>query len=128
MIINALPAYNSDFLFPYVTISYASGQWFVTDNWQKYHALLPKADENALRENRLYRLVFDHRDTTSFSFFTQGRGETWKNWDNVMFLWLGDHYGLLISCCVAVGLVLWLARRSLSRRYLKGYAHLPGPG
>lgn len=127
MLTHSLVAYNYNFVFPYVTISYASGQWFMTDIWQKYHAMLPDPEETAPQENRLYRLVLDHRGTATWSFFTEGRGESWKNWDNAMFLWVGDHIVSIIGCCVGVGLAIWGVSRAWRRRSFKGYMRLPGP-
>jgi mannosyltransferase OCH1-like enzyme len=44
LLTQSLMPYNWNWFFPYVTISYASGQWFVTSVWEEYHALLPKPD------------------------------------------------------------------------------------
>ncbi|KIM94309.1 hypothetical protein OIDMADRAFT_71161, partial [Oidiodendron maius Zn] len=85
LLTDSLLTYDYNYFFPYVTISYASGQWFETAIWQEYHS-------STTPENHLYRIMLDNRPGTDpWIFFTQARGETWKNWDNVMFLWIGDH-------------------------------------
>jgi inositol phosphorylceramide mannosyltransferase catalytic subunit len=95
LLTDSLITYDYNYLFPYVTISYASGQWFETAIWQEYHS-------SATPENHLYRIMMDDRPGTDpWIFFTQARGGTWKNWDNAMFLWVGDH--LVLLALVIVG-------------------------
>jgi hypothetical protein len=43
----------------------------------------------------------DRPGTDPWIFFTQARGGTWRNWDNAMFLWVGDH--LILVALVMVG-------------------------
>lgn len=121
----SLIRYNWNWVFPYVTISYASGQWFETAIWEEYHALLPKPDANSAHEHRLYRMMMDDRPTADpWVFFTQERGGTWVNWDNRMFLFIGDHLFLfLVTIFGSIGLVFWLSSRLL-RRYRNGYTRL----
>jgi hypothetical protein len=53
-------------------------------------------------------------------FFTQERGGTWVNWDNWMFLWIGDHL-ILLGCGVALltGLVGYWYMRHRRARYMR---------
>jgi hypothetical protein len=111
-----------------VTVSYASGQWFETAIWEQYHALLPDAEKTPGQENRLYRLMMDDRleIADKWVFFTQARGGTWVNWDNRMFLWIGDHVALVIIGVLSlVALATWCCVRMARRRKrTKGYARL----
>ena len=111
LLTDSLITYNYDYFFPYITISYASGQWFETAIWQKYH-------HSVTEENRLHRIMMDNRPGTEpWIFFTQARGGTWKNWDNCMFLWIGDHLILLcIGTAFGLGLLWWIAMRCLMPR------------
>lgn len=162
----ALVRYNYNYFFPYVTISYASGQWFETAVWDRYHHSLsssktgPKRTENGGSEGQGvsvdewtgkivdtatgeshdvpnggvgYRLLMDDRpDFDTWVFFTQERGGTWVNWDNRMFLWIGDH--LVLEAFVLLGLVAgvaWSVRRCVRRRGKgkgmgEGYRRLSG--
>jgi mannosyltransferase OCH1-like enzyme len=108
----SLIPYNWNYLFPYATISYASGQWFHTAIWQQYHASLTSEDK------AIHRIMMDDRPGTEpWIFFTQMRGGSWKNWDNVMFLWIGSHLLLLmLGVCTLIGLCGWGVRRILTRR------------
>ena len=119
MLTDSLIPYSYNFLFPYVTISYASGQWFETAIWDAYHADLP-ADSDT--ENRLYRIMMDDRPGSApWVYFTQTTyGGTWNSWDNKMFLWIGDHL-ILLGVVVGgiVALVCWSAVRILKRRRRK---------
>lgn len=128
LLTQSLRDYDYNYVFPYITISYASGQWFETDVWQKYHAMLPDPDK-VTQENRLYRLVMDDRESDTWLFFTQERGGTWRNWDNKLFLLIGDHLVLfLIGVCTLIGLSTWVTvrvvRRVLRRRRVGGYQRL----
>ncbi|KAK2075115.1 hypothetical protein P8C59_009267 [Phyllachora maydis] len=92
-----LPRCAINYILPYLTISYASGQWFLTEVWEKYHAALPAAsrqgdgDGDPRSQHRLYQVMMDMRPGADpWVFFTQGRGGTWNNWDNYIFAWLGN--------------------------------------
>ncbi|MCJ1391681.1 hypothetical protein MMC18_004546 [Xylographa bjoerkii] len=127
LLTNSLIPYNYNYFFPYVTISYASGQWFETAVWQAYH----KTAAGSSPENRLHRIMMDDRPGVEpWIFFTQERGGTWVNWDNHLFLWVGDHLLLLgVGVCILAALVWWAgmrcARRWSERNHeRKGYAAL----
>lgn len=92
---------------PYLTISYATGQWYLTKVWEEYHQRLPP---NAAV---LTRVLMDGRPgAPPWKFFTHSGGGTWNNWDNYMFGWIGDHLGLIGLVVVAVvGLVVSAARK-----------------
>jgi len=146
---DSLIPYNWNYFFPYVTISYASGQWFETAIWEAYHAMLQKPrlrgskdhkefqghlqsaaadggeggeeEEEQEEEKRLYRIIMDDRPGTDpWIYFTQQRGGTWVNWDNALFLWIGDHLILIaVGVCVLLGAVWWGVRTSVRRRSVK---------
>ncbi|KAM7210327.1 family 32 putative glycosyltransferase [Rhypophila decipiens] len=117
--------YDVDWIFPYVTISWASGQWFESAVWEGYHDLLPSASnkgKTTLEGNgddggQLYRIMMDDREgADEWVFFTQERGGSWINWDNRMFLWIGDHLGVVILMLgAAVGIAACVGLR-ISRR------------
>jgi mannosyltransferase OCH1-like enzyme len=112
--------YNWNYFFPYVTISYATGQWFETEIWEAYHRSLPHMDVGS-PERRLYRILMDDRPAMDhWVFWSQGRGGTWNNDDNRMFLWIGDHLIIFAMGLTALmgSLLLYALRciRSLRRR------------
>ncbi|KFY45886.1 hypothetical protein V494_00716 [Pseudogymnoascus sp. VKM F-4513 (FW-928)] len=91
--------YAWNYPLPYITISYATGQWFETEIWEKYHRQLPK-DKPVLT-----RILMDGRPGASpWVFFTQARG---GNWDNLLFKWIGDN--LVITLLVIIGFVASIA-------------------
>lgn len=140
---DSLRAYDWNWGFPYVTISYASGQWFETAVWERYHLGLErkvKFGEKVGEEEKIYRIWMDDRSVSEggkgggkegWKFFTQERGGTWINWDNRLFLWVGDHLMLLLGLGI-VFLNAWIvvgvryccrysAREAVAR---KGYKKL----
>lgn len=121
----SLMPYNYNYIFPYITISYASGQWFETAVWESYHALLPKPSANPEIEHRLYRLLMDNRPTADkWIFFTQERGGSWDNWDNVLFAEIGEHLFLFFLILFgSLGLVSWIGLRC-TRKYRSGYTRV----
>lgn len=126
----SLRPYNYNYFFPYVTISYASGQWFETDVWQKYHAMLPSPEKAGGYDSRLFRLIMDIEEADTWLYFTQVRGGTWRNWDNKLFLLIGEHLVLFIlTILTLIGLAGWLIVRivrRLTRRGAAGYRRLDG--
>jgi hypothetical protein len=119
---------------PYIIISYASGQWFVTDMWEKYHYLL--SDDGTVRGyedlGAKFRplhhiLMAEGPGSDPWVFFTQTRGGTWTNWDSAMFGWVGDHIILiLLGSASLIGLLVWSCVWCVRRRNAsKGYQALP---
>ena len=125
LLTDSLIPYSYNFVFPYITISYASGQWFETAVWDAYHAALPAT------EAKLHRIMMDDRPGSApWVYFTQTTfGGTWNSWDNRMFLWIGDHLILLALFVVGcIALVCWTGMRLLrrQRRYVsRGESYLP---
>ncbi len=104
---DSLIPYNYNYFFPYITISYASGQWFETAVWERYHQFLRQG--KIVGGEELHRVMMDGRGVQrdEWVFFTQERGGTWRNWDNRLFLWVGDHLVLEgIGLIVLVGAIL----------------------
>ncbi|KAK0636158.1 glycosyltransferase family 32 protein [Bombardia bombarda] len=122
---HSLIPWSYNWFFPYVTVSYASGQWFETAIWEQYHSLLPPASENPDHEHRLYRLMMDDRpEADEWVYFTQERGGTWINWDNRMFLVIGDHlFMFLLVVFSALGMAGWGVTKGV-RKYREGYARI----
>lgn len=100
----SLTSYSWNYPFPYITISYASGQWFETAIWSKYYKAKggDEADDGV-------RVLSDPRmgeHTLVFWFHT--RGGTWDNWDNRLFAWIGSNllpFFVIVSGGI-VGIVL----------------------
>jgi mannosyltransferase OCH1-like enzyme len=122
MMTESLIPWGYNYVFPYLTVSYASGQWFETAIWEKYHASLSK---DAAGENKIYRILVDMRDgTLQWIFFTQGRGGSWNNWDTRLFSflgndlvpWIGRHILFLILGAAIIGGLVWYRRRRRARR------------
>lgn len=129
LLTESLIPYNYNYLFPYITISYASGQWFETAIWQNYHKALPKVNKGIGHDERLIRIMMDDRPGTEpWIYFTQERGGSWVNWDNMMFLWIGDHLVFLaVSIGVCAGGGVWGVRRFLGKwRGARRYKRLAG--
>ncbi len=127
---DSLIRYNWNYIFPYVTISFASGQWYHTAIWEQYHAALPRlGNVDPAQENRLYRIIMDDRPGTEpWIYFTHERGGTWVNWDNAFWLWIGEHLILLgLAIFSLICLVLWIVIRCMragGKPRKKGYAPL----
>lgn len=145
LLTDSLIPYNWNYFFPYVTVSYASGQWFETAIWETYHASLRKprlrgskdhkefqghgeGEQEPEEEQRLYRIMMDSRPGTEpWIYFTHVRGETWENWDNAFFMWIGDHLILLgMGVCALLGLLGYGARSCVRRARVKkmGYTRV----
>jgi inositol phosphorylceramide mannosyltransferase catalytic subunit len=135
---NLIP-YDWNWYFPYVIISWTSGQWFVTAMFEKYHALLQKDgtvrgfEDEGPRFSQLHHLLMSGKPNHDpWVFFTQVRGGTWSNWDSGFFPWLGDHLPRVILTGVGIGLVViltcclgcrWCCRRCNNRK--SGYKQVP---
>jgi hypothetical protein len=113
----SLIAYSYNYLFPYITISYASGMWFETSIWQKYHSALPKVNTAIGHDERLVRIMMDDRPGTEpWIYFTQERGQSWVNWDAWLFQWVGDHLVLFgLGLVVQSIVIIWGIRRCFGR-------------
>lgn len=123
-----MPRCAINYILPYLTISYASGQWFLTEVWEKYHAALPAAsrqgdgDGDPRSQHRLYQVMMDMRPGADpWVFFTQGRGGTWNNWDNYIFAWLGN-----LSQSIPVLMMLVLLPCALCMWRTKGWRRTRG--
>ena len=67
----------------------------------------------------------DRPGTDPWIFFTQEQGGSWVNWDNVIFLWIGDHLVLEgAGLIVLSGGVWWGVRRCRGSRKRKGYSRV----
>ncbi|KAH6850616.1 nucleotide-diphospho-sugar transferase [Chaetomium sp. MPI-CAGE-AT-0009] len=124
----SLLPYDWKWPLPFVTIMYASGQWFLTAMWEEYHALLPKPADGQQHEHRLYRIMMDMAPGADpWVFFThqEDGGGTWNNWDNTLFASIGDHLLLFFTVLfVAIGLVSWVGLRCLRKYRRGGYSRL----
>ena len=102
---------------PYITVSYATGQWFETVAWEKYHAEKPSSAPP------LTRIMMDGRPGSApHTFFTEGRGRSWHHWDNAVFDWIGSHlFGAILFSTAGpilaygtIWFLVWTLRRERS--------------
>ncbi|OQO10919.1 hypothetical protein B0A48_05174 [Cryoendolithus antarcticus] len=110
---DSLRSYAWSYPLPYLTIVYASGQWFLTAMWNAYHRQL------LTNQPPLTRISMDGRaGAPPWVFFTHTRGGTWDNWDNRLFGWIGDHLQLTSVAVVlslgCVATVIWVLARSIT--------------
>ncbi|KAI0972465.1 nucleotide-diphospho-sugar transferase [Xylaria arbuscula] len=99
----SLMSWNWNWILPYVTVSYASGQWYVTAMWEKYHRLL--AADGIVQGfggdgwATLQYISMDMRPGAPdpYLFWNQQHGGTWDNWDSPWFGWLGNNIKLVLS-------------------------------
>lgn len=123
MVTGNIKSYARNYFLPHITVSYATGQWFETAMWEKYHAEMPEHADPLVRV-RLDR----HPDVPMLvDLWTTGRGSTWHEWDNDMFLWIGQKPQLArqyaaVAFVLLCGLVFcsFRAARYLLRRHLQG--------
>lgn len=149
MVTESLVKYNYNFMFPYVTISLGSGQWFITAVWEKYFLhLTKKKNESSRHESSrndfgrngsggkegAVRIMMDTRTQNlpgqgKWVFFTQERGGTWEGWDNRVFGWVGDNFvWLIFGVLVLVGGVWIFGCRGGRGRYRRVRGDEEGEG
>ncbi|KZZ93808.1 Glycosyltransferase, DXD sugar-binding motif protein [Moelleriella libera RCEF 2490] len=117
LVTNSLKSYSWNYLLPYLTISYATGQWFLTDVWQTYHAKI-----KGKKEPPLTRIMMDMRPGAApWTFFTATEGGSWNNWDNDVFGWIGSHL-VIVVFGGAAALALQVAVFCLTWKVIKAYA------
>ncbi|KAK0617777.1 hypothetical protein B0T17DRAFT_495739 [Bombardia bombarda] len=135
LVTESLIPWGYKYPFPYFTISYSSGQWFVTALWERYHRQLERLAVTP-EEDKIYRIMMDMRDGADrWVFFTQGRGGTWDNWDNHLFSYIGnvlvprilENLLFIGMGLVAVVGLTWALRRWCRRGAGRGYRKLPPP-
>lgn len=110
LLTTSLPRYNCNYLLPYITVSCASGQWFETAIWERYHQLLRNGKVEGENEE-LVRVMMDFRDRYEEKrdwFFSQGRGGTWIHWDNLVFLWVGEHLWIVGLVVLGAGIAVMM--------------------
>ncbi|KAH8691630.1 glycosyltransferase sugar-binding region DXD motif-containing protein-domain-containing protein [Talaromyces proteolyticus] len=110
LLTDSLPSFNWLYWpFPYLTIQYASGGWFQTAIWEKYHRQnhYHNTDQPQDENGPLYRVIMDsRRGAEPWVFWNEGAGQTWENWDNSVFLWIGEHIYTVVRIVAAVSIVL----------------------
>lgn len=107
--------WNFNYLLPYVTVMFASGQWFMTAMWEKYHSDLSadgtirgSADAGA-GWKPLHRILMDMRPgADSWVFFDQVAGESWADWDYRILKIIGDHIVVIV---LLVGVLIYFVTR-----------------
>ena len=118
LLTESMQEYAWTYPLPYLTISYATGQWFETAIWEEYHA---NKGPDAPDLTRI--LMSTSPGSPPLVFFTEGRGGSWDNWDNRMFSWIGDNImlsGLFLAAFVAV-MAFGIVRCVRLTRTGKGY-------
>ena len=139
MMTESLLAYKWNWFLPYAIVMYNSGQWYLTEIWEKYHARL-RADgtlpgfPTASKWAPLHRVLMDGRPGADrwLFFNNKGHGGTWGAGDDWIWAWIGDHWvqfvseiivAILFSVIGAVCCVRCVRRRRMRR---KGYQHVSG--
>lgn len=104
---DSLMGYSWNYPLPYVTISYATGQWYETEIWNAY--LWQETGDGP----EPVRILTDGRPGAAEPvFFYYTGGETWHNWDNRMFGWIGEN--LLSFVVILAGSVVFLLAVSVA--------------
>lgn len=70
-------------------------------------------------ESRVYQVLMDDRPGSPPSiFFSQERGGTWVNWDNRLFLFIGDHLILTaVTACLFGFLFVYVCLKRGKKQY-----------
>ncbi|KAI0406083.1 nucleotide-diphospho-sugar transferase [Xylaria palmicola] len=132
----SLMSWNWNWILPYVTVSYTSGQWYVTAMWEKYHRLLATdgavegfGDGDGWAPLRYISMDMRPGAPEPYIFWDQQHGGTWDSWDSAWFGWLGSHIwlvleevaaGLVVLTVSIAGCIIIWRRRSRRRRRAKG--------
>lgn len=126
---DSLIPFDYNYLFPYVTISYASGQWFLTSVFETYSRQVKSKSiskhgkiggggggdggegNRGIGEGEVVRVMMDTRKEFErdgkWIFFTQEGGGSWVGWDNYFFAWVGDWWFLIVLGSVGLGGAWW---------------------
>ena len=128
---SSLIPWSWNYIIPFVTVHYGSGQWFIGAMWDEYHEALHDEHSDVFRKEPLTRVMMDGREREGpgrWVFFNVGRGGTWDAWDHKFFMWFGNELiplvveHLLLVVLVAgflIGATTWCCMR---RRKAKGYS------
>ena len=134
-----MTAWSWNYLVPYITVHYGSGQWFLGAMWDQYHETISKESSSPLQGQRdgpstepLTRLQMDMRPgSAKWVYFNVGRGGTWDAWDHQYFEWFGNefiplvsrHLGLAIpGAIIFFAFIIWFCVLCRRRRKSKGYS------
>ncbi|KAJ5089702.1 mannosyl phosphorylinositol ceramide synthase CSH1 [Penicillium argentinense] len=118
-----------NYLLPYATIMWSSGQWYFTAIWEEYHSVLThKSSVNGISETRLqplHHILMDMRPGSDpWVFFTQVDGNSWANWDNRLISIIGDNIAFIMLLLVAlVSSTGWACAKTSIRRNNANTAH-----
>ena len=67
----------------------------------------------------------DRPGTEPWIYFTQMRGGSWVNWDNALFLWVGEHLLFLsVAGCGLIVLFGWAVTLCIARSRCTDYSAL----
>ncbi|OAQ66807.2 mannosyl phosphorylinositol ceramide synthase protein [Pochonia chlamydosporia 170] len=93
------PSWN--YHLPYFTISFETGQWFLTDVWRRYHGGLSNT------EPVLDRVMMGSRPGSAPWIFFMRAGGSWWSLDSAWFLWIGAHlFAFSFGVVVFLGVIL----------------------
>jgi hypothetical protein len=74
-------------------------------------------------------MMDDRPGTDPWVFFTQEQGGSWVNWDNALFLWIGDHLVLEgVVMLVVIGGFWWGAKKCCGVGRGGGYSRVRESG
>ncbi|CAG8962161.1 hypothetical protein HYFRA_00005208 [Hymenoscyphus fraxineus] len=141
LLTNSLPSYSYNYVFPYMTVAYASGQWFLTAIWEQYHGMVSIAASLNEEEGgewevlgvksdmRLHRVMMEEGKEDEWALFSKGRGGSWVRWDNRVFGWVEDHVilvplilGAWVVALLGVGVSILKFLKRFSRTETRGRA------
>ncbi|KAI1361330.1 nucleotide-diphospho-sugar transferase [Xylaria arbuscula] len=107
LLTESLISWNWNWILPYVTVSYASGQWYFTAMWEKYHGLI---GAHGKEWAPLHYISMDMRPGAPepYLFWNQQHGGTWDNWDSAWFGWLGNNIWFVIEVSM-VGVIVFIS-------------------
>lgn len=103
MVTENIQSYAHEYALPYITINYATGRWFESIIWEKYHTENPNGEAAV----PLTRIRMDrHPDVDlDLPIFTIGRRNGLES-DHGMLEWAGEHLRLIaLLGFVAMGLL-----------------------
>ncbi|OQE23007.1 hypothetical protein PENSTE_c009G05241 [Penicillium steckii] len=126
LLTDSLAHWQVNYVLPYLTIMHASGQWYFTAIWERYHSLLSRQPSTLYGTSEhelapLHHILMDMRPGSDpWVFFTQVDGNSWANWDNRVFSFIGDHIvSTVVFLTSSAFLIGWVFMRCWTPRVYK---------
>jgi mannosyltransferase OCH1-like enzyme len=115
-LVSSLQSYDRDWWLPYLTIMNDTGPHFVSFVWIDHLARMnalrgatSSAQEQAEQQTlgKVHILMKQQRSGHEESFFSDGRGKSWHNWDNYAFSFVDAHPLITTSMFLPLTAVLY---------------------